>query len=435
MSNTTTRLVVSLFPWRQSVPPRATTVRSVVPSSDWRSRSSSRSSRSSVSQQQLAAAAVMARWTPPRGYHTTTTTTTSLSSSLSLLSSLSFFGTSNHHHPSQPSGNVTRVSFRSSLSPAAAAGAGVVGTRQRSGRSFSTTSAIPENAAATITITASSSSSSSSTKKSSKSTQPTILLYERHPDSQSQLILDFGVYFSTLHTVFWVWYNVDFIPHVNAAVMTQLHIDPTIGLVGLIFGIALQALCFVFPQSIISRLEYHPRPNHSNNDNNNNNNHKGTPRGELHLYTHTLFPLVRPKLSRPKLVAPLGQLVLEPHSIDTQTILNDHQGNMALFQGYVGLVVKQQQKSNPDDHDDRHHHRRHHHHHSPATRRKNVNWIPYLMDIQQPEDVPEPTLLLQAVLAPEEFGKGTLSLSSSRGGKNVSAVPRGRPQPRRGRKR
>jgi len=186
-----------------------------------------------------------------------------------------------------------------------------------------------------------------------------VLLFRRDPDFT---LMRTGIGLSSFHTAYWLWYITDFIPLVNASPMEELHIDPTLGLVGLIFSFTIQAVFFVYPTRLISKLEYVDRE-----------------RQQLRIYTHTI-PVVRPA-AKPTVVS-VGQVVLDPSAEDTQTVLNQHQGDLEKFHGHIGV--------------------------GPPTGSKTKLWslfpyMSYLMDIRDPSNVPEPDLLLQLLLHSEDY--------------------------------
>ena len=103
-----------------------------------------------------------------------------------------------------------------------------------------------------------------------------IVLYERSPGNLAIVKSGFG--FSCFHSIYWVWYAVDFVPTVNAAAMTQLHVDPMIPIVGVVFAGIVQAIFTGYPLRLVSKLGWRPASR------------------EFTVYTHTL-PLIRPSLS------------------------------------------------------------------------------------------------------------------------------------------
>lgn len=186
-----------------------------------------------------------------------------------------------------------------------------------------------------------------------------------------------GIGFSCFHTAYWIWYVTSFIPHVNATPNEFLHIDPTLGLVGLLFSIAVQTVFFVYPTRLVSKLTYDEHTQ------------------RLMVYTHNL-PLVIPS-STPSANVPVGQIVMDPASDDTQAILDKHYGDIQQFVGHVGVGP-------------------------PAGSRTKLwslfPYMSYLVDVRQPSNVPEPDLLLQLMLDPEEFQK----ISQNNTGRSRNAI-------------
>lgn len=216
-----------------------------------------------------------------------------------------------------------------------------------------------------------------------------VVLFRRNPELT---LLRTGVGFSSFHTCYWLWYVTEFIPLVNSSPAEQLHIDPTLGAVGLLFSIAIQTLFFVYPTRLVSKLEYVEKTR------------------KLRLYAHRT-PWVRPS-SKPVEV-PVGDIAMDTASEETKKILDQHHGEIQDFVGHVGIGPP------------------------PGAKKKLWSLFPYmsyLLDIRQPSNVPEPDLLLKLMLHPEDVESSTQPsgiaqiLRSSRtvGGRKTGSMKRGR---------
>lgn len=194
-----------------------------------------------------------------------------------------------------------------------------------------------------------------------RSVGPELVLYQRQNTSNTIGILQSGLFFSSFHTAYWVWYVTDFLPLVNASPMEQLHIDPLWGYAGLAMAITLNGIFVVFPKRFISKVMYRPKLQ------------------ELAVFTYQM-PLMRPSAFASRF--PVGDQVKtvkrERQASDyfrldrehAKTILEQHDGDISKFRGH--LIVGRQ-------------------------------WPRYSMDIQSDNDVVDPQLLLEILLRPEYF--------------------------------
>jgi hypothetical protein len=246
-----------------------------------------------------------------------------------------------------------------------------------------------------------------------------LLLYERdvlHPDAmRTTTFMRSGFVFSSLHTLYWFWYTFDFIPHVNKASMEILHVDPMIGVAGIVFAMSLQSAFVIYPIRLISKLTYR------------------LDEQRICIYTHRL-PNMYPSLRRPYTSFPLGtpstthntalmqkQQLLKPSSTEdigslkekaktnaeksvnknikyftldatTPVALNliqgECQGDISKYRGH--LIV-------------------------------GPTWPKYILDIKGSHEVKESALLLQALIKPEHFyyKKGSRQKHS---GENMSFI-------------
>ena len=178
-----------------------------------------------------------------------------------------------------------------------------------------------------------------------------IILYRRNHD---RLVLTRTVFsFACFHSACWVWYCSYFLPTFS---MQTFATDPLVPAIGLSFAGLVQFLATVYPTRLVSKLTWRRK------------------RQQLLLYRYT-FPLIA---ERPKpVVFELGQLVLNPLSQDARTILVDLHADISRFVGHMTL---QQKKSKIFF----------------------LFSMPYVLDIREPEDVPQPELLLESLMDPKQ---------------------------------
>lgn len=202
--------------------------------------------------------------------------------------------------------------------------------------------------------------------------EPELVLYEKSPGHLAIVKSGFG--FSCFHSVYWVWYAMDFVPTVNAAAMTELHVDPMIPTVGLVFACIVQAIFTGYPLRLVSKLAWRPASR------------------ELAVYTYTL-PLVRPA-STPSVHA-VGDVRLDPASVEARRIAS--LGGLQIFRGMLTIGKANQ-------------------------------WPPYLVDVRQAQETKEPEILLELLLQPERIEKdaGDDSKSGPRRRSGAKKKPRGR---------
>jgi hypothetical protein len=195
----------------------------------------------------------------------------------------------------------------------------------------------------------------------STSADPEIVLYERGP-GRNRLARS-GLGFSSFHTAYWLWYSADFIPTVNAAEMHDLHIDPMLGVVGIVFASVIQAIFFTYPKRLVSKLTW-----------------KSDAR-QLLFYSHNI-PFVTP--STTPMIYTLGEgPVLDPSSSDAKHLLGKLSGDISQYRGHMAIAAKGQ-------------------------------WPPFLLDLRESGDVVEPELMLEALLSPDRMGGTNASTDSKR---------------------
>lgn len=142
--------------------------------------------------------------------------------------------------------------------------------------------------------------------------------------------------FSVINTTYWIWYVLDFIPAINSSSATELHVDPTVGIVGVAIGIGMTSMMILYPILSISQLSFSYK------------------KLQWKVWKHDL-PFI--SMSKYPIEYKLGTLTIDPSSADVKTIIQQHNGNIRDFQGHVGITVKGHQ-------------------------------LPLLMEIQSPKNVP-----------------------------------------------
>jgi hypothetical protein len=135
----------------------------------------------------------------------------------------------------------------------------------------------------------------------------------------------------------------------KASPMEQLHIDPMLGIVGVVFAACIQAAFFLYPTRLVSKLVWDPVEE------------------KLLVYNHRL-PWVRPNAKPKKFL--LGQLILDKESGDVKNVIADYAGNFSLFRGHLSL--------------------------GPPDR----SWMrpPRLLDVARESDIPDPDLFLDLLV-------------------------------------
>lgn len=185
---------------------------------------------------------------------------------------------------------------------------------------------------------------------------------------------------ASFHTLYWSWYVVDFMPAVNQSPLEHLHIDPVVGYVGMFFSIFVNFGAALYPWSLISGMGI-----------------RGTK--ELCVFTHTT-PLMRP--AKKGVVYEIGDVCMDPSTEETKKIVETLEGDLASYRGFVALK---------------------------ANRRR----LPYLLQIQDSNEILDSWTLLQVLVNPELAKKevqrsadsGDESSKSKRSGKKRAKISRG----------
>ena len=193
-----------------------------------------------------------------------------------------------------------------------------------------------------------SSSASRAPSKELKSEPETeIIFYEKEPGTLG--LVKSGFVVSCFHTIYWIWYCVDFVPTVNAAAMTELHVDPMLPAIGVAFAFAIQAIFTGYPLRLVSKLGWRPSSS------------------QLTIYSHSL-PFM--KQSSTPTVKPVGEIRLDPTSVEAQNITT-----MGNPQDFTGML----------------------------TIGKPGSFPPYLVHVRDGAELKEPELLLEMLLYPERI--------------------------------
>ena len=224
----------------------------------------------------------------------------------------------------------------------------------------------------------------SAPNKNEPAAEPELVLYERRTDP-STTIMRSGLFFSTFHTGYWIWYITEFIPMVNQqSSMPELHIDPALGYGGLFCAALLNAAFLVYPKRLVSKLAYRPQSQ------------------KIMVYTHRL-PIVRPN-EFPSASFPVGGT----SDVSASSTRNSNKGggddsekqnnSLKYFQlnsKSLAQIIQQVKKRSDFDlsQDFR------------GVLAAGPSRPYYNIPIMGPKDVPEPELLLEALLRPEQFGK------------------------------
>jgi hypothetical protein len=153
---------------------------------------------------------------------------------------------------------------------------------------------------------------------------------------------------STFNSTYWLWYTLDFIPTVNASSLDQIHIDYTFGFLGMAISLTLQAATLVYPQRLVSKIQYDPSTQ------------------DLTIFNHDVPTIWASSFSR---TYPLGTVSLDAGSADAKQLVNEQE----LFRGALALKVHKNQ------------------------------WMPLLVDLQDDDDLPDPALFTKILVTPDQL--------------------------------
>lgn len=183
----------------------------------------------------------------------------------------------------------------------------------------------------------------------SSSDRSEILLYQRGTSHNRFGRSAFAA--SSFYSFYWLWYNLDFVPTVNASPVENLHIDPILPMAGLFTAVVIQAAAVAYPMRSIHSLSWQPSTNS--------------------LGISTFRPWMTPGTQK---TIPVGEWTLDASSKEAQHILYDLDGDFPRFRGHVFL--------------------------SPSVPRTT---LPFLLTVREETDVLEPDLLLQALVHPKSL--------------------------------
>lgn len=228
-----------------------------------------------------------------------------------------------------------------------------------------------------------SSTSPSSSEKSPPSPdeseeEPIIWLYKRTPDRMVKPRVILGL--ATFHTFYWTWYVADFMPAVNQSPLEHLHIDPVVGYVGMFFSVFVNMGAALYPWSLVSGIGIRGK-------------------GELCVFSHSL-PTMTPATKG--VVYEIGDVCMDPSTEETKKVVETLEGDISSYRGSVALK---------------------------AARRR----LPYLLQIEDSNEVLDPWMMLQVLVNPE-LAKKEVQRSSDGGkpkrsgkrAKNAQSRKRGR---------
>lgn len=161
------------------------------------------------------------------------------------------------------------------------------------------------------------------------------LLYQRDQERNRLPRTSFLV--SSLNSIYWIWYVVDFVPAVNASPIDSFHIDPIYGFGGLGLSILIQSAFTLYPLSLVSKIAYRTPASNSVpklDDGRGKKNSTMPQQQDILVWKHTL-PLLR--TSSEPLIFPAGGVGLDKTAENTRMILEDLGGNIGKFEGFLGL--------------------------------------------------------------------------------------------------
>jgi hypothetical protein len=165
--------------------------------------------------------------------------------------------------------------------------------------------------------------------------------------------------------VYWLWYTLDFIPTVNASSLDQIHIDYTFGFLGMAISLSLQAATIVYPQRLVSKIQYDPSTQN------------------LTIFKHDVPTIWASPFSR---TYPLGTVTLDAGSADAKKLVDEQEW----YRGPLALKVNKNQ------------------------------WMPLLVDLQDDDDLPDAALFTQIFVTPDQLVR--TRHTTSKGGNSISSV-------------
>jgi len=128
----------------------------------------------------------------------------------------------------------------------------------------------------------------------------TIVLYERDASANAKPRAVLAMtYFSS---IYWTWYAIDFIPHVNQSPIDSLHIEPWWGVLGCTVAYTMNAAAVAYAKTMISKVEL-----------------KADASQPIHIYRHSL-PFMTPSTSKP-LTYHVGDAALDYNTQEVQHLM------------------------------------------------------------------------------------------------------------------
>lgn len=194
-----------------------------------------------------------------------------------------------------------------------------------------------------------STSSTDGVNKDDSSEQPIEWLYKRTPNNMLKPRTILGL--ACFHSLYWSWYCLDFMPAVNQSPLEHLHIDPVVGYVGMFFSIFVNLGALLYPWSLVSGM--------------------GLRGKELCVFTHTMITMEEAKEG---VVYEIGDVSMDPSAKETKKIVETLQGDIGSYRGFIALK---------------------------ANRRR----LPYLLQIEDSNEVVDPWLFLQVLVNPNLANK------------------------------
>ena len=97
-----------------------------------------------------------------------------------------------------------------------------------------------------------SNNSNSSNSKTNNNTA--LILYQRDISFRRSFRPRAMLSMASFHTAYWVWYVADFIPAVNASSNADVHVDPSIGLLGLFVAASINAGVVWYSKSLVTEI-------------------------------------------------------------------------------------------------------------------------------------------------------------------------------------
>ena len=234
------------------------------------------------------------------------------------------------------------------------------------------------------------------------------LLYKRDEERNALPKTSFVV--SSLNSIYWIWYVLDFVPAINASPIESFHVDPKYAYGGLGLSILIQSAFSLYPMSLVSKIGYRTSTTPEKSQVGHGTNSTPPNEEEILVWKHTL-PFMRTS-SKP-LVFPVGGIGLDKTSENTRIILEEHGGDIAKFEGFLGLqkVSGKETKSGGTSTS------------SSSSSSSFAANLPLLVDIRNPSEVCDSESMLRMLLA-----GGSKQHTNSRGSQKKRSAEKGNEQ-------